>query len=199
VIAYACRPAQCLIRYYGGPTACLDYATNPYNHAFCVEVIMGLLERFGKGLQKARKSRGLTQEDFSLVSSRTYLSSLERGHKAPTITKIDEIARVLGVHSLSLVALAYLPLDGAEREDSVRCYGVIEARPGRGPRTMARRRTPTSSRRWSSIRRCTTSRLAPAIRLRWSPRPITTTGWFRRTASSTPLRPRPRSPAARRS
>lgn len=77
---------------------------------------MGLLERFGKGLHKARKSRGLTQEDYLLVSSRTYLSSLERRHKAPTITKIDEIATVLGVHPLSLVALPYLPLNGAERE-----------------------------------------------------------------------------------
>lgn len=77
---------------------------------------MGLLKQFGTGLQKARKSRGLTQEDFSVVSSRTYLSSLERGIKAPTITKIDDIAAVLGVHPLSLVAFAYLPTDVAERE-----------------------------------------------------------------------------------
>lgn len=77
---------------------------------------MGLLKQFGSGLQKARKSRGLTQEDFSVVSSRTYLSSLERGIKAPTITKIDDIAAVLGVHPLSLVAFAYLPKDIAERK-----------------------------------------------------------------------------------
>ena len=77
---------------------------------------MGLLKQFGTGLQKARKSRGLTQEDFSVVSSRTYLSSLERGIKAPTITKIDEIAAVLGVHPLSLLAFAYLSEDVAERK-----------------------------------------------------------------------------------
>ena len=75
-----------------------------------------LLKRFGLGLQKARKSRQLTQEDFSVVSSRTYLSSLERGIKAPTITKIDEIAKVIGVHPLSLIAYAYLPSSSAERE-----------------------------------------------------------------------------------
>jgi transcriptional regulator with XRE-family HTH domain len=75
-----------------------------------------LLKRFGAGLQKARKSRQLTQEDFSVVSSRTYLSSLERGIKAPTITKIDEIAAVIGVHPLSLIAYAYLPSSSAERE-----------------------------------------------------------------------------------
>jgi transcriptional regulator with XRE-family HTH domain len=75
-----------------------------------------LLKRFGVGLQRARKSRELTQEDFSVVSSRTYLSSLERGIKAPTITKIDEIATAIGVHPLSLIAYAYLPVDLTERE-----------------------------------------------------------------------------------
>ena len=77
---------------------------------------MALLKRFGIGLQKARKSRDLTQEDFSVVSSRTYLSSLERGIKAPTITKIDEIASVIGIHPLSLLAYAYLPSSPTERD-----------------------------------------------------------------------------------
>lgn len=77
---------------------------------------MALLKRFGLGLQKARKSRELTQEDFSDVSSRTYLSSLERGMKAPTITKIDQIAAVIGVHPLSLIAYTYLPSTQAERD-----------------------------------------------------------------------------------
>lgn len=69
---------------------------------------MGLLDRFGAGLQRARKRRGLTQEDFSVVSSRTYLSSLERGMKSPTISKLEELASVIGVHPLSLLAIAYL-------------------------------------------------------------------------------------------
>lgn len=77
---------------------------------------MGLLKRFGLGLQKARKRHKLTQEDFSEVSSRTYLSSLERGMKAPTITKIDQIATVIGIHPLSLIAYAYLPSSQAERD-----------------------------------------------------------------------------------
>lgn len=70
---------------------------------------MGLLERFGAGLQRARKKRGLTQEDFSVVSSRTYLSSLERGMKSPTISKLEELASVIGIHPLSLLMLAYIP------------------------------------------------------------------------------------------
>ena len=77
---------------------------------------MALLKQFGTGLQRARKSRELTQEDFSNVSSRTYLSSLERGMKAPTITKIEEIATVIGVHPLSLIAYAYVPASPDERD-----------------------------------------------------------------------------------
>ena len=36
--------------------------------------------------------------------------------KAPTITKVEEIATVIGVHPLSLIAYAYLPSDSAERD-----------------------------------------------------------------------------------
>jgi len=78
---------------------------------------MALLKRFGEGLQQARKSQSLTQEDFSEVSSRTYLSSLERGMKAPTITKIEQLASVIGIHPLSLLALAYLPPGQEGREN----------------------------------------------------------------------------------
>ena len=79
---------------------------------------MGLLKRFGAQLQIARKGRGLTQEDFSEVSSRTYLSSLERGIKAPTITKLEDLASVLKVHPLALLALAYFP-EQAEARDEI--------------------------------------------------------------------------------
>ena len=78
---------------------------------------MALLKRFGEGLQRARKQMGLTQEDFSEVSSRTYLSSLERGLKAPTIIKIEQHASVIGVHPVALLALAYLPDAKEERQD----------------------------------------------------------------------------------
>jgi len=78
---------------------------------------MSLLGRFGAGLQLARKSRGLTQEDFSIVSSRTYLSSLERGMKSPTISKLEELASVIGIHPVSLLTLAYLPASEAERSE----------------------------------------------------------------------------------
>ncbi|RZI56391.1 MAG: XRE family transcriptional regulator, partial [Pseudomonas sp.] len=47
---------------------------------------------FGQALRDIRKQRGLTQEDFSDVSSRTYLSTLERGLKRPTIDKVSQLA-----------------------------------------------------------------------------------------------------------
>jgi transcriptional regulator with XRE-family HTH domain len=77
---------------------------------------MELLTQFGIGLQQARRKVGKTQEDFSNVSSRTYLSSLERGKKAPTITKIEQIASELGVHPLTLFALAFLVEDPGSQE-----------------------------------------------------------------------------------
>jgi transcriptional regulator with XRE-family HTH domain len=54
-----------------------------------------------------RKARGLTQEDFDEVSSRVYISALERGIKQPTLPKVDALAAHLGVHPLTLLVLAY--------------------------------------------------------------------------------------------
>ncbi|MEX3854584.1 MULTISPECIES: helix-turn-helix domain-containing protein [Paraburkholderia] len=50
----------------------------------------------------------MTQEDFGLVSSRTYISTVERGLKSPTLGKIEQLADVLGVHPLTLLAVAYM-------------------------------------------------------------------------------------------
>ncbi len=63
---------------------------------------------FGQVLRDIRKQRGLTQEDFSDVSSRTYLSTLERGLKCPTIDKITQLAEVLNVHPATLITAAFL-------------------------------------------------------------------------------------------
>lgn|SRR5690554_849932 len=63
---------------------------------------------FAAALRDLRFSRKLTQEDFSGISSRTYLSTLERGMKSPTLEKIDAISTVLGVHPLTLLTKSYL-------------------------------------------------------------------------------------------
>ncbi|MCA8264004.1 helix-turn-helix transcriptional regulator [Burkholderia multivorans] len=62
-------------------------------------------------LRRIRKTRGLSQEAFSDVSSRTYLSSLERGLKSPTLNKIEDVCAVLDVHPLTLLVLAYAGSD----------------------------------------------------------------------------------------
>jgi len=62
-------------------------------------------------LRRIRKARGLSQEAFSDVSSRTYLSSLERGLKSPTLNKIEDICAVLDVHPLTLLVLTYAASD----------------------------------------------------------------------------------------
>lgn len=65
---------------------------------------MELTEAFAIALKKIRLKKGLTQEDFGIVSSRTYLSSLERGTKKVSLEKACELADRLGVHPLSLFA-----------------------------------------------------------------------------------------------
>jgi transcriptional regulator with XRE-family HTH domain len=63
---------------------------------------------FSQALRTARITQGLTQEDFSVVSSRTYISTLERGQKSPTLDKVHLLSQAIGMHGLSLLTLAYL-------------------------------------------------------------------------------------------
>ena len=58
-------------------------------------------------IRTVRKARGLSQEAFSDVSSRTYMSSLERDLKSPTMHKLTELCEVMDVHPLTLLMLAY--------------------------------------------------------------------------------------------
>ncbi|MCG8991709.1 helix-turn-helix domain-containing protein [Laribacter hongkongensis] len=68
---------------------------------------MAAKNSLAKALKTVRKARGLSQEAFSDVSSRTYLSSLERDLKSPTLNKLAELCEVMGIHPMTLVALAY--------------------------------------------------------------------------------------------
>lgn len=63
---------------------------------------------FAKALREIRKARRLSQEDFSVQSSREYVSILERGLKSPTLEKIEALSETMRVHPLTLLALAYL-------------------------------------------------------------------------------------------
>jgi len=73
--------------------------------------MMEIRQSLGEALRRMRILHDLTQEDFALVSSRTYVSALERGLKAPTIQKIEDLAGRIGIHPLSLIVSAYLIQD----------------------------------------------------------------------------------------
>ncbi|HXU92368.1 MAG TPA: helix-turn-helix transcriptional regulator [Gallionella sp.] len=80
---------------------------------------MRIRHAFAKALRQARRSRGLTQEDFSEVSSRTYLSTLERGQKSPTLDKIDVLSQTMDIHFLSLLTLTHLHLESGSDIDTI--------------------------------------------------------------------------------
>jgi transcriptional regulator with XRE-family HTH domain len=83
---------------------------------------MVVKNRFGKALKTIRTINKHTQEDFSLVSSRTYISSLERELKSPTLEKVDLLAKALGVHPMTIITLSYCDL---ENKDSA--YDLLDA------------------------------------------------------------------------
>lgn len=87
---------------------------------------MTLREALGQAIRTLRKTKNLTQEDFSNVSSRTYLSTLERGLKSPTLDKLDELAQVLGVSTSTIVVLAYAIKDGRKRSLDSAIDSVME-------------------------------------------------------------------------
>lgn len=62
---------------------------------------------FARALRAVRNAKQLPQEAFDQVSSRTYVSVLERGLKSPTISKVTELAGVCGVHPLTLLLLSF--------------------------------------------------------------------------------------------
>ena len=80
---------------------------------------MNLRQSLANAIRTVRKNKGLTQEDFGVVSSRTYLSSLERGLKSPTVDKLEEIAEVLGMHPATILLLAYTIQAPSSERDSL--------------------------------------------------------------------------------
>lgn len=70
---------------------------------------MDLRRGLARSLRLIRKVRNLAQDELSEVSGRTYLSEIERGIKNPTVEKIDELARAMNVHPLTILVIAYLP------------------------------------------------------------------------------------------
>jgi transcriptional regulator with XRE-family HTH domain len=83
---------------------------------------------FGRAFRAIRKAKGLTQEDFEGVSSRTYISTIERGLKIPTVEKIAQLAGFMDYSPLTLYTLMYMEdIERAQEE-----LKIVSAIPSRG-------------------------------------------------------------------
>lgn len=63
---------------------------------------------FGLALKQVRTAKGMSQESFADVSSRTYVSTLERGAYSPTLEKVEQLADHMQVHPLTLLFQTFI-------------------------------------------------------------------------------------------
>lgn len=68
-------------------------------------LFMSLKPAFASVLKAMRGIRGLSQKKLAEVSSRTYISKLERGQCSPTLEMITALSMPLSISPLTLVAL----------------------------------------------------------------------------------------------
>jgi len=66
---------------------------------------MDVRVRVGLNVQRARRERGLSQEELAHRAAvhQTYLSGVERGSRNPTILVLDKIARALDLDPADLM------------------------------------------------------------------------------------------------
>lgn len=76
----------------------------PFEWKFAVDI----KQAFGRTFAKARKSAKLVQDDFEQVSSRSYISYIERGKVSISLEKLHELSEVVGIHPVSLLFQTYL-------------------------------------------------------------------------------------------
>lgn len=74
---------------------------------------MEFKKALGMAIREARLAKNITQESISAFSSRTYLSDLENGKKEASVSKINDLANSIGVHPLTIFALAYSQIEGS--------------------------------------------------------------------------------------
>ncbi len=69
---------------------------------------MDVRKLVGENFARIRREKGLTQEQVEELSgfSQQYISDLENGKRNPTIVSLYELAEVLGVSHVDLVAPA---------------------------------------------------------------------------------------------
>ena len=67
---------------------------------------MNLRAAFAKAFRNTRKAKSFTQEDFDVVSSRTYVSLIERQVHSPSLDKIEALACEMKIKPITLLMLA---------------------------------------------------------------------------------------------
>lgn len=77
---------------------------------------MSLKTAIAAVLKATRRARGLSQKDLAEVSSRTYVSKLERAQSSPTLEMMTTLSGPLNISPLTLVALTL----GAETGRTIR-------------------------------------------------------------------------------
>jgi transcriptional regulator with XRE-family HTH domain len=77
---------------------------------------MELRTAFAQTLRSLRAQLNLSQEDFSVVSSRTNVSLIERAKTIPTLEKLEHLCTVLNVHPLTVMTLCYAEKDGVSAD-----------------------------------------------------------------------------------
>lgn len=77
---------------------------------------MSLKTAIAAVLKATRRARGLSQKDLAEVSSRTYVSKLERAQSSPTLEMMTTLSGPLNISPLTLVALTL----GAETGQPIR-------------------------------------------------------------------------------
>lgn len=77
---------------------------------------MDIRKRIGLNVQRIRRARGWSQEQFAFESGlhRTYISGIERGARNPTVTVVKDMADALGVPPAALLEYETAITDTAE-------------------------------------------------------------------------------------
>ncbi len=80
---------------------------------FIVPFVSKQMERklaFGSALKAVRVRKGIAQEQ--LGASQSFISTLERGIRSPTVEKLEELAERLEVNPATLIILMQIGIDG---------------------------------------------------------------------------------------
>ncbi|MBB4124699.1 helix-turn-helix transcriptional regulator [Martelella radicis] len=82
-----------------------EYTPWKYTHQVSNVQIMDIRELFAKNLRRARKEKGLSQEELAHLAEvdRTYVGALERRRYSVSIDVLDRLATVLGVQAWQLL------------------------------------------------------------------------------------------------